>query len=140
MPDRSKGRGQTKCIADTPHWGLGVGLTTPLRNNLLLRNHRGGQSPHRVAELVHNISLHIKVNQNYIPDEIKSRLNSGNSSCQQVHNLWSSFLRSIKAMLKHSIQYWALVLRLCPTLKKNRVLSRIFAPQREELTGGRNNI
>jgi hypothetical protein len=28
---------------------LGVGLTTPPRNNLLLRNHEGGQDPHRVV-------------------------------------------------------------------------------------------
>jgi hypothetical protein len=32
-----------------PDLGLGVGLITPTPKKLLLRNHGGGQNPHRVA-------------------------------------------------------------------------------------------
>jgi hypothetical protein len=47
MPDRSKGKGP-----GLPGWGLVVGLTIPLRNNLMLRNHGGGHDMHRVIPSV----------------------------------------------------------------------------------------
>jgi hypothetical protein len=49
MPDRSKGRGQTKCSRCASNLGLVRGVNDlTLKTKLLLRSHGEGQEPHRV--------------------------------------------------------------------------------------------
>jgi len=87
-------------------------------------------------------------NQNSIPEEIKSRLRSGNACYHSVQNLLSS--RSLTKNLKIKIyrniilpfvlygcETWSLTLREEWELRvfENMVLRRIFGPRREEVTG-----
>jgi hypothetical protein len=82
--------------------------------------------------------------QNCIHEEIKSRLNSGNS----VQSLLSSRLlsRNVKVKIYKTIllpgvlygcETWSLTLREEHRLRvfENRVLRRIFGPKRDEVTG-----
>jgi hypothetical protein len=84
-------------------------------------------------------------NQNDIPDEIKSRLNSGNSCYHSVQNLLSSRLISKNLKIKiyktvifpvvlYGCETWSLALREEHRLRifENRVLRRIFGPKMEE--------
>jgi len=88
-------------------------------------------------------------NQNYIQEEMKSRLKSGNACFHSVQFLLSSCLLS-KNMKKIKIfrnitlplvlygcETWSLILREEHRLRlfENRVLSRIFRPKRDEVTG-----
>ena len=81
-------------------------------------------------------------NQSSIPDEIKSRLKSGNACCHSVQNLLSSILlsKNLKIKIKRTIvlpvvlyecEIWSLTLRVL----ENRVLRRIFGPKRDDVTG-----
>jgi hypothetical protein len=84
-------------------------------------------------------------NQNDIHDEIKSRLNSGNACYYSVQHLLSSRLISENLKIKiyktvilpvvlYGCETWSLTLReeLRPRVFENRVLRRIFGPEREE--------
>ena len=83
-------------------------------------------------------------NQNSIPEEIKSRLRSGNACYHSVQNLLSS--RLLTKNLKITI-ILPVVLYGCETLLlimweerklrvfENMVLRRIFGPRRDEVTG-----
>jgi hypothetical protein len=84
-------------------------------------------------------------NQNGIYDEIKSRLNSGNTCYHSVQNLLSSRLISKNLQIKiHKTVILPAVLYGCETssltlreehrlrVLENRVLRRIFGPKREE--------
>jgi hypothetical protein len=84
-------------------------------------------------------------NQNDIHDEIKSTLNSGNACYYSVKNLSSSRLISKNLKIKinkivilpfmlYGCETWSLTLREEHRLRvfENRVLRRIFGPQREE--------
>jgi hypothetical protein len=83
--------------------------------------------------------------QNYISDEIKSTLNSGNACYYSVQNLSSSRLISKNIKIKiyktvifpvvlYGCETWSLTLREEHRLRvfENRVLRKIFGPKREE--------
>jgi hypothetical protein len=84
-------------------------------------------------------------NQNDIHDEIKSRLNSGNTCYHSVQNILSSRLKSknlkieihkniILPVVMYGCETWPLTLREEHRLRvfENRVLRKIFGPKREE--------
>jgi hypothetical protein len=88
-------------------------------------------------------------NQNFIHEEIKSKLNSGNACCSSVQNLLSSRLRSknvkieiYKIMVLPVILYgcktWSLAFGIEHRLRvyESRVVRRIFGPKRDEIIGG----
>jgi hypothetical protein len=87
--------------------------------------------------------------QNCIHEEIRSRLNSGNACYHAVQNLLSSRKLSRNAKIKihktiilpvvlYGCKTWSLTLREEHSLRvfENRVLRRIFGPNRDEVTGG----
>ena len=87
-------------------------------------------------------------NQNYIQEEIKSRLKSGNACYHSVQNLLSSSLLSKNIKIKihrsiilpvvmHGCETWSLILReeLRFRVSENRVLRKIFEPKRDDVTG-----
>ena len=87
-------------------------------------------------------------NQNYIPEEIKSRLRSGNACYHSVQNLLSSRLLSkhlkitiyrtiILPVVLYGCEAWSLTLREERKLRvfENMVLRRTFGPRRDEVTG-----
>jgi hypothetical protein len=84
-------------------------------------------------------------NQNDIHDEIKSRLNSGNTCCYSLQNLLSSRLISKNLRIKiyktvsltvvlYGCETWSLTLREEHRLRvfENRMLRKMFGPKREE--------
>jgi hypothetical protein len=86
--------------------------------------------------------------QNYMHEEIKSRLISGNACCHWVQSLLSSRLlsRNLKVKIYKTIillvvlygcETWSVTLREKHRLRvfENRVLWRIFGPTRDEVTG-----
>jgi sorting nexin-29 len=86
--------------------------------------------------------------QNYIHDEIKSRLNSENACYYSVQSLLSSRLLSRNVKVKigkiiilpvvlYGCETWSLTLREEHRLRvfENRVLRRIFGPKGDEVTG-----
>jgi hypothetical protein len=81
-------------------------------------------------------------NQNYIHEEIKSRLKSGNACYHSEQNLLSSSLLSKNGNIKtyrtiilpvvlYGCESWSLALRVF----ENKVLRRIFGPKRAEVIG-----
>jgi len=87
-------------------------------------------------------------NQNFIQEEIKSRLKLGNACYYSVQNLLSSRLLSKNLKLKicrtiilpfvqYGCETWSLTLREERRLRvfENRVLRRVFGPKRDEVTG-----
>jgi len=87
-------------------------------------------------------------NQNSTPEEIKSRLRSGNACYYSVQNLLSSRLlsKNLKIKIYRSIvlpvvlygcETWSLTLGEERKLRvfENMVLRRIFEPRRDEVTG-----
>jgi hypothetical protein len=86
-------------------------------------------------------------NQNLIQEEIKRRLNSGNSCYHSVQKLLSSRLLSkniriyttiIFPVVLYGCETWSLIVREEHKLRafENRVLRRIFGPKRDRVTGG----
>jgi hypothetical protein len=86
--------------------------------------------------------------QNCMSQEIKSRLNSGNSCYSSVQSLLSSHLLSRNVKVKiykiiilpfvlYGCETWSLTLKEDHSLSvfENRVLRRVFGPKRDELTG-----
>ena len=86
--------------------------------------------------------------QNSIPEEIKSRLRSGNAFYHSVQNLLSSrlLLKNLKIKIYRTIilplvlygcEAWSLTLRKERKQRvfDNMVLRRIFGPRRDEVTG-----
>jgi hypothetical protein len=86
--------------------------------------------------------------QNHMHDEMKSRLNSGNTCYHSVQSLLSSRLlsRSLKVKIYKSIilpvilygcETWSVTLREEHRLRvfENRVLRKIFGPKRDEVKG-----
>jgi len=87
-------------------------------------------------------------NQNSIPEEIKSRLRSGNAWYHSVQNLLSSRLLSknlkiniygttILPVVLYGCETWSLTLREERRMRvfENMLLRRIFGPRRDEVTG-----
>jgi hypothetical protein len=87
-------------------------------------------------------------NQNFIQEEIKSRLKSGNACYHSVQNLLTSSLLSknlkiriyrtiIFPVVLYGCETWSLTLREECRLRvfENRVLRRIFGPKRDEVAG-----
>jgi len=87
-------------------------------------------------------------NQKSIAEEIKSRLRSGNACYHSVQNLLSSRLLSknlkikiyrniILSIVLYGCETWSLTLREERKLRvfENMVLTRIFGPRRDEVTG-----
>ena len=87
-------------------------------------------------------------NQNFIHEEIKSRLKSGHACCHSVQNLLSSSLLFIYLKIKIyrtiilsvvlcGCETWSLTLREERRLRmcENGVLRRIFGSKRDEVTG-----
>ena len=83
-------------------------------------------------------------NQNSIPEEIKSRLRSGNacyhsslSSRLLSKNLKTKIYRTIILLVLYGCETWSLTLREERKLRvfENMVLRRIFRPRRDEVTG-----
>jgi hypothetical protein len=85
---------------------------------------------------------------NCIREDIKSRLNSGNTCYYSVQSFWSSRLLSWNVKIKiyktiilpfvlYGCQTWSLTLKEEHRLRvfENRVLRRIFGPKRDEVTG-----
>jgi len=92
-------------------------------------------------------------NQNSIPEEIKSRLRSGNACYHSVQNLFSSRLlsRNLKIKIYRNIilpvvlyecETWSLTMREERKLRvfENMVLGRIFGPRRDKVTGERKRL
>jgi hypothetical protein len=90
--------------------------------------------------------------QNYIKEEIKSRLKLGNACCHSVQNILSSSLLSKNLKIKiyrtiilcavlYGCEIWSLTLREEHRLRvfENRVLRRIFGARRDEVTGNGEN-
>jgi hypothetical protein len=87
-------------------------------------------------------------NQNDIHEEIKNRLNLGNACYLSVQSLLSLLLLSKNFKIKiyktiilpllYRCETWSLTLREEHrlTVLQNRVLTRIFRPEREEVAGG----
>jgi hypothetical protein len=88
------------------------------------------------------------LNQNYIQEEIKSRLKSGNACCHSEQNLLSYRLLSknikieicrtiICLLFLYGCETWLLTLRGECRLRvfRNRVLRRIFGPKMDEVMG-----
>jgi hypothetical protein len=88
-------------------------------------------------------------NQNLIQEEIERRLNSGNACYHSVQNLLSSHLLSknvkirlyktvILPVVLYGCETWSVTLREEHKLRVfvNMVLSRIFGPKRDGVTGG----
>jgi len=88
------------------------------------------------------------INQNSIPEEIKSRLKPGNACYHSVQNLLSSRLlsKNLKMKIYRTIimpvvlcvcETWSLTLRKERKLRvfENMVLRRIFGPRRDHVTG-----
>jgi hypothetical protein len=86
--------------------------------------------------------------RNYMHEEIKSRLNSGNACYRSVHSLLSSPLLSRNVKVKmykiitlpvdlYRCETWSFTLKEKHRLRvfENRVLRRIFGPKRDEVTG-----
>jgi hypothetical protein len=89
-------------------------------------------------------------NQNYIPEEIKSRLRSRNACYHSVQNLLSSRLLSknlkitiyrtiILPVVLYGCEAWSLTLSEERKLRvfENMVLRRTFGPRRDEVMGNR---
>jgi hypothetical protein len=87
--------------------------------------------------------------QNCIHEEIRNRLNSGNTYYHEVQNLLSSHMLSRNVKIKiyktiilpvslYGCEPWSLTSREEHRLRvfENRVLRRIFGPQRDEVRGG----
>jgi len=87
-------------------------------------------------------------NQNYILEEIKSRLKSGNACYYLVQNLLSSSSLSknlkikiyraiISPVVLYGCETWSMTLmeERGPRVFENRVLGRIVGPKRDEVTG-----
>jgi hypothetical protein len=88
-------------------------------------------------------------NQNFIHEEIKSRLKSGNAGYYSVQSILSSSLLSKSVKIKtfrsiiilpvvlYGCETWSLTLRAECRLRvfENKVLRRIFGPERDEVTG-----
>ena len=87
-------------------------------------------------------------NQNSIREEIKSRLKFRNACYHSVQNLLSSSLLSKNLKIKiyrtiilpvvlYGCETWSLTLREERRMRvfENRVLRRLFAPKRDEVTG-----
>jgi len=90
----------------------------------------------------------ILTKQNSIEEEIKSRLKSGNACYYSVHSLLSSRLlsknkrtkiyrTSILPVVLYGCKDWSLTAREERKLRvfENMVLSRIFGPRRDDVTG-----
>ena len=88
------------------------------------------------------------MNQNSIPEEIKSRLKLGNACSHSVKNLlsYSLLFKNLKIKIYRTIilpfvlcgcETWSLTLREDRRLRvfENRVLRRVFGPKSDEVTG-----
>jgi hypothetical protein len=78
-------------------------------------------------------------NQNLIQEEIKKRLNSGNSCYQSVQNITIRIYKIIiLPVVLYRCETWSLTLREEHILRvfENTVLRRIFGPKRDEVTRG----
>jgi hypothetical protein len=89
-------------------------------------------------------------NHNFIEEEIKRRLSSGNASYHSVQSLLSSCLlwKNLKMriyktiillMVLYGCETWSVTLMEEHRLRmfENKVLRRIFGPKRDEVMGGR---
>jgi hypothetical protein len=122
---------------------------------LLPRHQNAGQNHdvkihNRCSENVEQFKLGtITTNQNLIQEEIKRRLNSGNTCYRSGQNLLSSRLlpKNLKIriykiivlpVVLHGCETWSLTLREEHRLRvlENRMLRRIFGPKRDEERGG----
>ena len=92
-------------------------------------------------------------NQNFIQEEIKSRLKAGNACYHSVQNLLSSSLLSKNLKIKThktiilpvvlcGYETLSLTLRVERRLRvfENRVLRRLFGPKRDDVTGEWRNL
>jgi len=88
------------------------------------------------------------IKQNYIPEEIKSRLRSGNACYHSVLNLLSSRLLSKNLNIKtyrtiilpvvlYGCETWSLTMRVERKLRvfENMALKRIYGPRWDDVTG-----
>ena len=93
---------------------------------------------------IYSILVTVLTNQNSIQEEIKSRLKSGNACYHSVQNILSSkninmkiYRTIILPVVLYVCETWSLTLREEHRMRvsKNRVLSRIFGPKRDEVRG-----
>jgi hypothetical protein len=120
---------------------------------LLSRHQNAGQNRHIkiVNRLFENVSqfrcLRTTItNQNFIQEEIKRSLNSGNDCYHSIQNLLSSRLLSknlkiriyktiIFLVVLYGCETWSLTLREEHKVFENRVLRSISGPRRDEVRG-----
>jgi hypothetical protein len=99
-----------------------------------------------VAKLIYSGTT--LTDQNCMQEQIKSRLNLGNACYRSVRSLLSSYLlpRNVKVKIYKTIilpvvlygcETWSVTLREEHGLRvfENRVLSKIFGPKRDDVTG-----
>jgi hypothetical protein len=124
---------------------------------MLLSHHQNADQNHDI-KIVNRSFEHVAqlkyfgmtaTNQNFIQEEIKRKLNSGNACCHSVQNLLSSGLLSnnvkirilittILPVVLYRCETWSLTLREEHSLRvfENRMLRRIFGLKRDEVTSG----
>jgi len=101
----------------------------------------------QALSIIQNILCNV-LNQNYIQEEIKIRLKSGNACYHSVQNCLSFWLRSknleinayrtiILLVFFYGCEIWSFTLmeKRRPNVFENRVMRRIFWPKRDEVTG-----
>ena len=119
------------------------------------RTRCGNPEDHKLYKLVNEFRVQYVLkrivkrgHQNSIPEEIKSRLRSGNACYHSVQNLFFSRLLSKNLKIKiyrtiilpivlYGCETWSLTLREERKLRvfENMVSRRIFGPRRDEVTG-----
>ena len=141
------------CVGASKEIGLEVN-TDKIKCTIMSRDQNAGRSHNLMSD---NISFErtedfkylvtTLTNQNSIQKEIKSGLKSGNACYHSVQNFMSSSLlfknvkikicrTKILPVVLYGCEIWSLTLREERRLRvlENRVLRRIFAPSRDEVT------
>jgi hypothetical protein len=128
----------------------GLGVNTEKTKYMLISRHQNAGQNHNIKIANRSFENVAKfrylrmtvINQDLINEEIKSRVNSGNTCYHSVENLVFSYLlcKNVNNKMNRSI-ILPIVLYGCETWSvtlvfENRVLRGIFRPKRDEITRG----